>query len=307
MAEAIEKILKQIELQKPQTYKNMKVIGINIPDTKIDLMSLETGLDMGLVEITEINENASVGEVKVINNAVTPLILLDGEEIIGSKQNRIVNATIIIPPKTEKIIPVSCVEEGRWEYKTKKFKYSNHMATRRVRRDKQTSINQSLKSSNTYRSDQGQVWNNVRETMDLLEVESNTNALHDTYKQKQTQIQNYKEAFPKNEKQNGIIVYINGKLAGFEIIYDSARYAEYHEKLIESYIMDALQNRDKKYTEKEENKEELIEKIIQTPRETFDSVGEGKDYRLEDDEITGSIVTYNNHLINASILAKDEA
>lgn len=307
MEEVIADIFKKIELQEPQNYKNMKVIGINVPDNHVDLMSLETGLDMGLVEITEINENASVGEVKVKNNAVTPLLILDGEEIIGSKQNRIVNATIIIPPKSEKIIPVSCVEEGRWKYNTKKFRYSSHMATSRVRRDKQSSVNNSLRNNKTYNSDQIGLWNNVQDTIDSLEVKSSTNALHDTYTQRQTQIENYKESFTKKDKQNGIIVYINGELAGLEVLYNSKRYEQYHEKLIESYIMDALLKQDEEYQEKEEDNNKLIEKILETPMESYESVGDGTDYRLEDEDITGSIVVYHDKLINASLFRKIDA
>lgn len=53
----------------------------------------------------------------VTNNAVTPLILVDGDEITGAKQNRIVNTTILIPPKTTMAVSVSCTEHGRWHFK----------------------------------------------------------------------------------------------------------------------------------------------------------------------------------------------
>jgi hypothetical protein len=40
--------------------------------------------------------------------------LLDGEELIGAKQNRALNLTILAPAKQVIVIPVSCVEAGRW-------------------------------------------------------------------------------------------------------------------------------------------------------------------------------------------------
>lgn len=307
MSDIMEDILNNIEILDTQTYNNMTVIGLNVPDNNVDLMSLEIGLDMGLVEIKELDEAGSVGEVKVVNNAVTPLLLLDGEEIIGSKQNRIVNATIIIPAKSERIIPVSCVEEGRWAYNTTKFHYSNHMATSRVRRDKQTSVNNSLRNERLFKSDQGKVWSNVRDTLYNLNVKSDTNALHDTYNQRKTQLESYKKAFKSNDNQNGLIVYVNGELAGFEIIYNSTRYKEYHEKIIESYVMDALLRQNEDCVKEDFSKEDLIQKIMQTPRESYDSVGEGVDYRIEDEDITGSVVLYNNKLVNASFFRKSDA
>ncbi|WP_323735954.1 DUF6569 family protein [Methanosphaera sp. ISO3-F5] len=305
MTDIIQEIFDKIQYLETEQYKNMTVTAINIPDNNIDLMPLEIGLNMGLVEITELDEQGIVGEVKVTNKAVTPLLLLDGEEIIGSKQNRIINSTIIIPPQSEKNIPVSCVEEGRWSYKSKKFNYSDHMATSRVRRNKQESVTQSLRAQNNYKSNQARVWDNIRDTINNLDITSETNALHDTYKQRITTIEEYKKAFKTQDKQNGIIVYINGQLAGLEIIYNKTRYNQYHEKIIESYIMDAIQTTEENNTN-EITQEQLIQKIIETPRENYNPIGLGNDYRLEDDEIIGSIITYEEKLINASIFKKTE-
>lgn len=304
MTDTIDNILNQINILETEKYQNMTVIGLNIPDKQLDLMSLEIGLDMGLVEITEVNEQGSVGEVKVTNNAVTPLLLLDGEEILGSKQNRIINTTIIIPAKSEKIIPVSCVEANRWDYNTRKFHYSNNMATSRVRRDKLNSINQSLRKTNRYISDQNKVWENISQTEMELGVNSTTSALHDTYIQRDNTIQEYKKAFKIQQQQNGLIVYINGELAGFEIIYNSTRYKQYHDKLLKSYIIDAISKQQEDYVEEYVKKEDLINKIRKSKRETYESIGLGTDYRFEDEDIMGSMVLLENDIINASFFKK---
>lgn len=304
MTDTIDNILNQINILETEKYQNMTVIGLNIPDKQLDLMSLEIGLDMGLVEITELNEQGSVGEVKVTNNAVTPLLLLDGEEILGSKQNRIINTTIIIPAKSEKIIPVSCVEANRWDYNTRKFHYSNNMATSRVRRDKLNSINQSLRKTNRYISDQNKVWENISQTEMELGVNSTTSALHDTYIQRDNTIQEYKKAFKIQQQQNGLIVYINGELAGFEIIYNSTRYKQYHDKLLKSYIIDAISKQQEDYVEEYVKKEDLINKIRKSKRETYESIGLGTDYRFEDEDIMGSMMLLENDIINASFFKK---
>lgn len=305
MNKVLNNLLDEINTFKPQQYENMSVIGINIPEEHdIDLMSLEIGLNMGLVEITEVNKNGNVGEVKVINNAVTPLLILDGEEIIGSKQNRIVNTTIIIPAKSEKIIPVSCTEQGRWNYETTKFHYSNHMATSKVRRDKLYSVSQSLKNSKTFHSNQSKVWENIAETEYNLETSSKTSALHDSYTEKSSTIDNYKKAFTIHEKQNGIIVYINGELVGFEMIYNSQRYSEYHEKLVESYILDAITKQDEEYNKEELDENDFINTIKESTIESYDSVGLGQDCRIDNDKVTGSAMIYNDNLINASFFRK---
>ena len=307
MNNVLSDIMDNIETFSPQSYENMTVIGLNMPENNnIDLMSLEIGLDMGLVEISEVDEGGSVGDVKVVNKAVKPLLLLDGEEIIGSKQNRIVNSTIIIEPESEKIIPVSCVEHGRWHYNTTKFHYSNHMATSRVRRNKITSVSQSLRLANDFRSNQNRVWADIAETESDLEVNSSTGALNDSYKQRELDINEYKHAFTLQENQNGLLVYINGEVVGFEMIYNKDRYKEYHDKLVESYIIDAISKADETYDKAIIKKDDFLNDIKKASGESFDSVGLGVDYRIENDNITGSAMIFDDTLINASIFRKVE-
>ncbi len=54
----------------------------------------------------------------VLKNAGTlPVLLLDGEHLEGAMQNRVLNATVLAAPEHETVIPVSCVEQGRWGYR----------------------------------------------------------------------------------------------------------------------------------------------------------------------------------------------
>jgi hypothetical protein len=62
----------------------------------------------------EVSRGGSVPELKVVNKSDRMLLILDGEGLVGAKQNRIVNTTILIAGNTTTVIPVSCVEQGRW-------------------------------------------------------------------------------------------------------------------------------------------------------------------------------------------------
>lgn len=57
---------------------------------------------------------ATVGRIVFHNKAPLDVLLLDGEELRGGLQNRVVNKSILVPAHTELEIPVSCVERGRW-------------------------------------------------------------------------------------------------------------------------------------------------------------------------------------------------
>ncbi len=55
--------------------------------------------------VTEVSEAGSVPFLQVANGADRPLLLLDGEELIGAKQNRILNTTVLVAARTEVTIP----------------------------------------------------------------------------------------------------------------------------------------------------------------------------------------------------------
>jgi hypothetical protein len=46
---------------------------------------------------------------------------MSGEQLLGAKQNRVLNISIMVASKSDLPIPVSGVEAGRWRYQSRKF------------------------------------------------------------------------------------------------------------------------------------------------------------------------------------------
>src|SRR5262245_37956479 len=76
-------------------------------------LTLDEALEAQLAEITEISAEGNVPELLFWNKGDDPILLVDGEQLIGAKQNRVLNLTILVRPKSRIKIPVSCVEQGR--------------------------------------------------------------------------------------------------------------------------------------------------------------------------------------------------
>ena len=75
---------------------------------------LEEAIARGATEVAELDEAGRVARVQGAHGGDRLLLLLDGEELVGAKQNRIVNLTILVAAGQSLHIPVSCVEAGRW-------------------------------------------------------------------------------------------------------------------------------------------------------------------------------------------------
>jgi ARG and Rhodanese-Phosphatase-superfamily-associated Protein domain len=50
---------------------------------------------------------------------------MEGEEVVGAKQNRTINLSILVPAQAEVIAPVTCVEAGRWHARSAQFPSSS--------------------------------------------------------------------------------------------------------------------------------------------------------------------------------------
>ncbi|MFZ1292843.1 MAG: DUF6569 family protein, partial [Pseudomonadales bacterium] len=107
-------------------------------------LTLEEALQSGLVRVTEVSEQGSVPNLCLVNEAEIPVLLLDGEELVGAKQNRIVNLTIMVAAKSETVIPVSCVEAGRWSRQSDEFSAAGRAHFSRGRAEKTAHINGQL-------------------------------------------------------------------------------------------------------------------------------------------------------------------
>ena len=85
-----------------QRFHGLGVIPIlteEIPELEV-LEPLESALVGGLARITETSPAGEVPFLMLENTGDRPIIILDGEEVVGGKQNRIINTTLVILSKT---------------------------------------------------------------------------------------------------------------------------------------------------------------------------------------------------------------
>ena len=88
----IENALSRIQLGSESTCGNMTIFPLLNGDSgSADYLTLDEALGRGLVHITEVSVQGSVPELKLNNESDEPVLLLDGEELIGAKQNRVLD------------------------------------------------------------------------------------------------------------------------------------------------------------------------------------------------------------------------
>ncbi len=309
MEAIIREKLQGIKFGDVQVYNHVAVIpivGANGSGPKY--LTLKEALANNLLIITEIDEGGHVPELKVNNKAAMPVFLLDGEELAGAKQNRVLNTTILLKEKAETIIPVSCTEQGRWSYSSARFSDSGHVMSARLRSVKNASVHESLKSNRAYRSNQGAVWDGIVCMARLHDVNTETGAMKDVLDARQKDLDQYLENLPRVPNQTGFVVLVNGQIAGMDIISSPEAFAQLHPKLIRSYVMDALTEKPVKGEhDYRQVADAFLARILECEEQQFASVGYGNDYRYEGKKIVGSALVHENAVIHMAFFQVTEA
>src|SRR4029077_3153913 len=95
------------------------------------------------------------------------VLLVEGEVLLGMKQTRVLNLTILVPATTTLQVPVSCVESGRWHAVSGEAtgKAAVNLAPS-VRAAKTVTVARSMRSTQSFVSDQHAVWAGVDRVLD---------------------------------------------------------------------------------------------------------------------------------------------
>jgi hypothetical protein len=304
----IKNILLDLKLEEPQRHKNMSVFPLLTSlDGGPDYTTLKDALEKALLSVTEVTSGGSVPELKVINTGGISVLLLDGEELAGAKQNRVLNTTILIKEKSETVIPVSCTEQRRWSYVSKAFHDSDTVMSPKLRMEKAKTVATSLSSTGQYKSDQGTVWRKIDEQATKAGTVSETGAMKDTFVQKMADLDEYLKSFRTVPSQKGLLVFIGGEPVGFDFVSKDFVFGLLYPKLIKSYAMEAvLEEKTSEAKPDQQVAEAFLREAAACEEKKYESVGRGYDYRYESKTMVGSALAVDDKVVHMAFFRVGE-
>ena len=98
--------------------------------------------------------------LRVRNPGDRPVLVVEGEHFLGGKQNRALNATVLVPARAELEIPVSCLEQGRWGER-QGYRRDDAFAAATVRATQHAGVSKSIGRRGSREGDQSAVWHAV--------------------------------------------------------------------------------------------------------------------------------------------------
>jgi len=280
----------KLQLGEPVSHRRIVVAPLFPRLTpRASYVTLDEALPLGF-RVTEVDAAGLVPELAVSNPLDQDVLLYDGEELLGAKQNRILNVTVLVAAGSKTAIPVSCVEEGRWQARSAAFDSAGHAAHPELRRRKGELLSADPMARGIA---QHEVWEAVRESAERHGSHSPTMAQADTYRAREGGLAELRGAFPLQPGQCGSLLAIGDRLC-LDYVSRPAAFARLYPKLLDGYLLDALGRLDGKPGS---GLEEFVTAVESAPRSRRASAGRGEDLRLAANTVLGSGLQLDGELV----------
>jgi hypothetical protein len=260
--------------------------------------TLSDAVRAGTLHITEVSAAGSVPELRVVNDGKRPVLIIDGEELVGAKQNRIVNLTVLVPEGTTIPLPVTCVEAGRWRHVSDEFAPAERAHFASGRRSKLGHVSASMLSGSR-ESDQSAVWSEIAEKSERLRARSSTAAAAAMYDQLRGALDRMIGSIAPLDQQVGAIFVIRGMIAGLDVFDHPRTWAQTMPKLMRSYGLDALDNGVGGDGFATPDPRRFLDAISRATCTAYPAVGAGRDLRFEGNGIIGAALETKDGVVHA--------
>lgn len=185
-------------------------------------------------------ESGKVHRIRLENPSAHAVLLLEGDHLVGGRQNRTVNTTVMVGADAVVDVPVSCVEARRWSPSRQDFLADFLVEiplSPELRGPKSASV---TRQDHGFASDQSLVWNAVAEKLSMLGARSDTEAVRAAYQARRDDLDAYTAEFQWQDGQVGVACGIAGRVVCYDIFDHPETMRAAFPRLLRSYALDAV-------------------------------------------------------------------
>ncbi len=223
----------------------------------------------------------------VTNHADVPILLVEGEMLVGGDQNRTMNVTVLCPPHERTVVPVSCVEAGRWGARRTMSASSRH-APGSLRSAKIANLEARSPDASRRRSDQHRVWDEVERQSAMHSVDSETSALDEVQDEVEERIAASLDDVRAVPGQIGVVCSVGERVVGMDLFDKPTTLERYLRGIIAGHVLDAPAA---STSESIGAVERFLARVDATPRDAGTGVGLGEEILLRG-AVTGIGLSY---------------
>jgi len=293
----------EVRVGEPIKYESLSVFPLlGGTDGRVKYLLADEAIAAGTIAVEEVSEGGSVPELAVNNQADELVLFLEGEELRGAKQNRVLNTSVLIAAKTKTRIPVSCVEHGRWRYSTRRFALSGMHSSPKLRRVLKESVALSAAAGLGHRSDQSAVWAEVGRQAEYHGTVSATSAMSDTYTTRREQFAEYKNQLKYVGDAVGLAIAVGDRIVSMDVFDKPTTCQKVWDRILTGAIMDGLETKPAEKPVDKAAAERVVAALRASVWEEMPAPGAGAEYRFADGDKHASALVYNGELVHGSLV-----
>ena len=241
---SLEALLVTVEAEGVQEVDGLAVFGLRWASAAgLDYATLDESLAAGTLEVREVSEQGSVPTLRVVNRAGRRVFLMAGEHVVGAKQDRVLNASLMVEANSETPVPVSCVEARRWHDRSRSGKFGSKqtMSHGLLRKMMSEQTHAGYRQVGTPTSDQGKVWGEVSRKLGAMGSHSDTSAFAQVYDDHAHKLEALLTRFRVPEGCHGAAFAVHGAIAGADLFDRPDTLGKLWAKLLRGYALDVLE------------------------------------------------------------------
>ena len=266
-------------------------------DASAQYILSDEAVPQGIATVEEVSEAGAVPNLIINNHGGTPVLFLEGGELCGGKQARVLNLTVLAAPRSQTVIPVTCVERNRWTLTSPTLGLGSYCppSMRSLLR---------AKTCGNRNSDQCGMWAAVERKHLALGVQSKTRNLSDALESRRDEVEELRSLLPCPEGASGIAVALGGNVVCLDLFDKSETLAKVWYRLAQGIVLDAME---KPSCQGQMSQMDILTQLYRLKEKRWqlvDSVGLGEQYLSSDDDgMVASALVVDGRLVHASMAA----
>lgn len=305
----LNNFIKGLEVVNRQVYKNLSLCFLkNGEKQDMPMKNYAEALEDKTLAVAEVDDGGNVPELKFNNSGNQPVFIPEGAIIVGLKQSRTVRISIVINQHEEVLVPVHCIEQGRWAFNSKAGHKSPFHLYSRLRASNLRHSSDSLRNGEGFHSigSQSATWQNIQRHMERQNIKSPTGFAGDIFENSKKDIDRYLKTFKCPETATGSLAMIDEHIIGMDVFANESLLQRNFQPLISGVALEAM---DPEFGRELKNHkvvtvEQFLKSIENSKKETFKSIGNGEDVRFKGNSVLGSALINNDKVIHLEAFAE---
>ena len=299
----VHDLIRILEVGKPVNYGKLTVLpvfSVKIKD-KTKYVTLEDALKYQWIEITEV-EGGRVPQVRISNRSKHMIYLMGGEILTGCKQDRILAADVLLASGTKNLlVPVFCVEQGRWHHNSQSFYTKGNLGTHKLRAKAQEKAPES----------QSKIWSQIDKENRQMEVTTRTGAYQAAYDKMEnkaiiTKIEKEMQRVPELYADTiGVVIGLGGQIVSIDIFANPHLFKKQWPKILKSSALSSISTR-REGAINQKGAVNFLKSFMEKNFKQKPAVDLGNEWIVNDSAVNANALSYRYSVIHLAGFPQEE-